>query len=146
MKKKVFLAAALAAAMSLSHSWVLAQEIDLSSYTLDQLIELRDKVDTLIAEAENSEPENLGDGVYEVGVDLAEGSYDITFAEDADGGKLSICVYESKEHMEIGYSTIKGTVDYEENSEIQHYVTLDLKEGNILILGGDGVIKAVDPS
>lgn len=122
-----------------------AEEIDFSSYTLDQLIEFRKEINELINE-ELSETDNIGTGYYVAGVDIQTGSYEIAPARDESIDVLICTTLDSYNDYanRNPANTLTFTLDYDEESADSS--TISLKDGNVLQIRGDATIKAIKPS
>lgn len=119
-------------------------DIDLSSYTLDQLVGLRNDINELIDEG-LGETDNIGTGYYVAGDDIRVGSYEIFPARES----VSITIFLKLQDYNNrtfypDLANLSFTLDYEEGADKSS--TISLKEGNVLEIHGDAVIKTVKPS
>ena len=81
---KRFLALLMIGIMAFSMT-VYAADIDVTSLSLDELVELRDKVLLEIQDRTAAETSMINAGVYEAGVTIKEGVYTLTVPEDGKG-------------------------------------------------------------
>lgn len=124
-----------------------AEEIDISSYTLDQLVELRDEINELLAE-KMGESTTIGAGSYRVGTDIKPGYYEIACSKNASYGFINVEIYPSQEDYDNGENRQSvSQIRYDENTDNPEHATVNVVEGDILVLSGDGVIEStVKPS
>ena len=115
-----------------------ASGIDLSNLSLEQLMDLKRELNIMIAEKGGDNI--IGEGVYEVGVDIKPGKYDLVRSTIAyqDRGTLYAELYLTRADYKNreNYKSIYVTSD-EDTLESVH---LNLKEGNILMLDEEGII------
>ena len=119
-----------------------ASEIDLSGLSLEQFIDLRSEINILIAEkgVENI----IGQVIYETGVDIESGTYDIVCSKNAKNGFINVERYPSKEDYENNRNREVSQIYYKEDAS--EAVSINLKEGNVLKLSGEGIIQVTSPS
>ena len=96
MKLKVMVSVILCTVML--NTSIYASEIDLSSLSMEQLIDLRTSINTFIAE--NGGENVIGKGTYEVGVDIMPGYYKIVCSKNAGYGFINVETYPTKEEYE----------------------------------------------
>ncbi|MDO5539427.1 MAG: hypothetical protein Q4F83_05060 [Eubacteriales bacterium] len=140
MKKKLILFVTMATVIFSTN--VYASEVNLSDMSLEQLIDLRTEINVLIAEQGGDNI--IGQGTYEVGVDIESGTYDIICSKNAQNGFINVETYPSKEDYENNEHREVSQIYYKE--EASEAASINLKEGNILKLSGEGIIQATAPS
>lgn len=128
-----------------------AETIDLSSMSLDELIQLQDAVNTAISErlGFGFDDSKIGMGYYDVGVDIKPGKYDLicTFAE------MEYLAYSNSEQSKCMVAVISdGTDDAEAISEFYYIaagqqISVELEEGNVLVIArGNFLIRTSEHS
>lgn len=130
-------------AIGLASSPVVAESptVDLSAMTLDELVELRDRVNFEIDSRICVSDSTIGRGIYTVGVSIAPGVYEFmaTEVEMGAGSECRIYVYgaDDKENPKIGiYDIPVGSPS-----------VIELIDGDTLeIRGGSGFLKRADKS
>lgn len=118
-----------------------ASEIDLTGLSLEQLIDLRTEINELIAEKGGENV--IGSGAFEVGVDIKPGIYNIVCTANATGGVLTIGVYETKTDHDNFKGDLYQSIYKEEGTPA---ISLNLKEGNVIGITGEGIIQETSPS
>lgn len=121
---------------------VLASEIDLTGLSLEQLIDLRTEINTLIAE--NGGENVIGKGTYETGIDIKAGTYNIVCSKNAAHGFINVEVFPSKTDAENGENQEISQIWYKE--EKAESASINLQEGNVLVLSGEGILQETSPS
>lgn len=116
--------------------------INLSAYTLDQLVELRNEINELLDEG-LGETDNISTGYYVAGVDIRVGSYDIAPAREDSIDVIILPTLEDYTNR-VSDNALYFSL-YCEDEEAEHS-TISLKDGNVLVIQGDAVIKNVKPS
>lgn len=113
--------------------------VDLSAMTLDELVELRDRVNFEIDSLVYSGDSTIGRGTYTVGISIAPGVYEFmaTEVEIRAGSECYIDLYgvEDKENPKTEiYDILIGTS-----------VIIELVDGDTLeIRGGSGILKKAE--
>lgn len=102
--------------------------IDLDSMTLDELVSLRDEVNSKITSLVGDTV--FGAGVYEVGTDIKASSFKLTCYEATDMGYVFI--YNNNDDFEAGKDMFTKYMSYDEETTSQESVVVNLKEGQIL--------------
>lgn len=128
---------------------VMASDIDLTSMSTEDLVALKDSINTEIA---NRGGDNvIGEGVYIVGTDIKAGSFKVTAMKGYDGYTTFYIFKDSAEYEEYkggNYDVGDCVVDldsYEEGDIDSGNLTL--KEGEVLyVYRGNAVIEEVNPS
>lgn len=121
------------------------EEVDISSMNVDQLITLRDRINIEIAEQGGDNV--IGKGTYEVGVDIKTGYYEIICSKGAQYGFINVELYQTRDDYNSKNNREVSQIYYnKENPEDSEKATVNLKEGNILILSGEGIVQIIDPS
>lgn len=103
----------------------LADEIDLSSMTFDELLTLRAALNSEISMRLENESSNIYSGKYIVGEDIKAGTY-VLFADMPSAYYVSIQISWPDKSHEVVFEQIKINETY----------YLDLKEGCVLYLDG----------
>lgn len=107
--------------------------IDLDSMTLDELVSLRDEVNSKIAELGGDNV--LPQGTYEVGKDIKAGQYKVMGCEGYDMSCFNI--YATKEDWETSENGIRGTVAYEDGTSAMMNIDdgeyLDVTWGSLVV-------------
>ena len=112
---------------------------------MDQLIALRDRINIEIAEQGGDNV--IGKGTYEVGVDIKTGYYEIICSKGAQYGFINVELYQTRDDYNSKNNREVSQIYYnKENPEDSEKATVNLKEGNILILSGEGIVQIIDPS
>ncbi len=139
MKRKVL--CSIIAAMCFAYP-VMAAETDLSSMTLDELVELRNSItQEILARTADEEMETIPAGVYVAGTDIKVGSYTITVSED---GNVAMFIYENEDAFNS--TTKSGNTERALplfDTFLMHSgsATANLKEGQVLRLSGEAYIQ-----
>jgi hypothetical protein len=126
MKKILCLLVALLLVGSLG----LAEAIDLSSMTDEELLALKEQVDCAINERGISAAPHLLSGVYTAGSDITPGKYVIHVPSGQSSGY--IYVYENKEKLEKNEIAYEHYIVYD--TEQDFYISLE--ESNVLSIDG----------
>ena len=116
----------------------LAETVDLSSMSLEELIQLRDAVNTAINEQLDFgfDDSKIGMGYYDVGVDIKPGKYDL------------ICIFAEMEHFSVNDTDqsqcmVVVASDRSDNAEaisefyyitVGQQISVELEEGNVLVI------------
>lgn len=110
---KRMLCACLAAVLLLvAGSAAVADEIDLSGLTLDELYEVREALDARILELESADDALCyEDGCYLVGRDLPEGDYVLVERQDAMFASVVVRAEESPDSLLILHKLVSGQAD-----------------------------------
>lgn len=143
MKKKIVtLLCTLVLSNTVLTATALASEIDLTQLNLEQLIALRSEINILIAE--NGGENIIGQGTFEAGIDIKPGTYDIICSKNARHGFINVEVYPSKADAENNENREVSQIWYKE--EAPESASINLKEGNVLILSGEGILQETSPA
>lgn len=115
-----------------------ASGIDLSNLSLEQLMDLKRELNIMIAEKGGDNI--IGEGVYEVGVDIKPGTYDIVRSSIAykDRGNLYVKLYLTREDYDNDEAS--KSIFLHSSEDTLESVHLNLKDGNILMLDEEGII------
>ena len=117
---------------------VFAADIDLSSLSLDELLELRTQLNEIINEqipADNT----IGEGRFLVGSDIKEATFNFTCIDES----IDIFVYNSPEELKKNIFSYINHVSLEKGEA----GTVTLKDGQLLkIEDGNALIEEVKPS
>ncbi len=125
-----------------------AEGIDVTSMSTDELLALREKLNTEINDRLGDDNALIGDGVYVAGVDIKPGMYQITCAAAFNDREFLVNLFESKEnYQKYDESRLKNgkyrlfyAALYEGGM-----ATVNLNEGmTIEIYNGIGRVKAVN--
>lgn len=121
-----------------------ASGIDLSNLSLEQLMDLKRELNIMIAEKGGDNI--IGRGKYEVGVDIKPGRYNIVRSTSAykESGMLFVDVYLTKEDYDNGKPSKRINLYSDENN--LESASLNLKDENILVLDGEGMMYETSPS
>jgi hypothetical protein len=78
-----------------------AADLDLSGYSIEDLLALRDRIAVELTERGYAEKGVLQNGVYETGKDIKPGTYIVSFEGTSDVYQFSsVTVYENREKMD----------------------------------------------
>ena len=119
---------------------VYAEDFDLSSMEIDQLLKLRDEITVELNNKGYDELGIINEGVYAVGVDIKEGTYTFTSVDEDWAG---IYIFESKEN----YDEANGNRGYADKyAELDKYdtSTVSLLAGMYVMVKGQGVLEATE--
>lgn len=147
MRRKSILCIALGMCLSVATPVMAeAPDIDLASMSTEDLVSLKNSVDSEIATRGGDNI--ISQGVYAVGVDIKAASFKLTSVQNADYTSTYIDLYNSKEDMDNNKEIDTYIVHYDaEESGTVRSLNLNLKEGQIInITGDDMVIEEVNPS
>lgn len=114
-------------------------DIDLSSMSTEDLVTLKDSIASEIA---NRGGENIiGQGTYEVGVDIKATNFRVTCAEVSDDAMTFIYIYDSKEDMDKNHKSDDILLSYNvDDTGSKNSANLNLKGGQFVKIAGDGAI------
>lgn len=146
MRKRVMLATALAMGLCLSPISYAAESngIDLDSMDLNALIELRDLANEKIAEKGGDN--TIGEGVYEVGVDIKATSFKVTPIPDDSSDYVNFYIYPNREAYEA-YENSDQLLLYNNEEYTSNFGILNLKDGQIIALStGSAILEESKPS
>ena len=127
----------LSAALLLSSS-AFAADIDVNGLSLDELVDLRAKIEAAINEKLGGAAP-FGTGVFICGQDIKEGYYEFTATDD---GGAYIFIYDSQESRQNGDDMIGNSSVYSAG-EIS---TFSVHEGNCIEVNGAGMLRESKPS
>lgn len=128
-----------------------AETVDLSTMSLDELIQLRDAVNAAINEQLNLgfDDSKIGMGYYDVGIDIKPGKYDL------------ICTFVETEHLSVtdtdqSQCMVVVVSDRSEKAEalcefyyitVGQQISVELEEGNVLVIArGNFLIQSSEHS
>lgn len=152
--KKLF-ALALALLILLSSS-ALADLPDISGLSLDELLRLRELVDTAIMNSSDYQEISLPAGLWTVGVDFPAGTWLITPLDDQymalwygdvlnESGTDAGYGWDIVNGYNDGLSTKKDKNGEWKNPNDPHFVTITMKDGWYLKIGGSVVLTPAAP-
>lgn len=148
MKRKIL---TLLATMTFISTPVYASaDIDISSLSVEQLIDLRSKINATIAE--NGGDNLIGMGKYVVGVDIKEGTFSFQCTKNAQYGFINVLTYPSQEEYDKYHSGDSDSeyevsqLYYNEEPANQNSATVKLTEGMVLELSDEAIIEEINPS
>ena len=119
----------------------LAESIDLSTYSDDELCELLDRVQAELVNRGVGRSAELLHGKYYVGKDIPAGQYDV-FYEYEEGEGFYLYVYYDEESNDIKYIETISDWGHESSGPRSLHVSLD--EGNILTCS-DKITLTISP-
>lgn len=120
-------------------STMYSADLDLSGYSIDELLELRKIISEELFNKGYVEKVNFPNGTYECGVDIKPGRY--LFSVEGDEIYGHVAIYDSKEDRENGDSRLDRYIDADQPQY------LDFNEGDyILVYYGDGTLYIEDAS
>ena len=118
-------------------------EIDLTGMTFDELVELRQKVDTAIFASDGWQEVSVPAGIYKIGEDIPVGKWVVAPTE---GSTALVCLGESvnSNGMEIADQFYSEQITSESDSYADYNkvreVTLDLQEGTYIEINSSNVV------
>lgn len=115
-----------------------AEDINLSSLSFDQLVQLQSRITMEIMQRNEWQEVTVPAGIYEVGKDIPAGTWSL---EMADKGMCEVLLYPNKaqSEQEFGFSLFDVVL-----SELLEKTTvgkLDMQNGNILQLSGNVIFR-----
>lgn len=139
MKRKI-LAIGLSMSLLMSVS-VMADvpDIDLTSMSTEDLVSLKNSIDSEIGTRGGDNI--IGQGTYEVGVDIKAANFKLTSVQNADYTSTYIYIYNSKEDMEADKESDDYIIYYDvEESGTVRSANLNLKDGQFVKISGDSAV------
>ena len=139
MKRKI-LAIGLSMSLLMSVS-VMADvsDIDLTSMSTEDLVSLKNSIDSEIGTRGGDNI--IGQGIYEVGVDIKAANFKLTSVQNADYTSTYIYIYNSKEDMEADKESDDYIIYYDvEESGTVRSANLNLKDGQFVKISGDSAV------
>ena len=116
-----------------------APDIDLKSMSTEDLMSLKDSIDSEIGTRGGDNI--IGQGTYEVGVDIKAANFKLTSVQNADYTCTYIYIYDSKEDMEADKESDDYIIHYDiEESGTVKSANLNLKDGQFVKISGDSAV------
>ena len=131
MKRVVGLILAVVVVLCLASVTAFSENVDFSTYSNDELVSFYNKLKDEMLSRGIARSGDLEAGMYVVGVDIAEGSYNVS---SADGHAVYYFVYESQELYEE-YLDLSSRMDITTDNRLigsDNTAKIDLKNGQIL--------------
>ena len=142
MKRKVIAISTMLATILMGFSCYAGDGVDLSSMSLSDLISLKNAINQEIAEKGGDNI--IGDGVYEVGVDIKSDNFKLSCYPGTEDWVVSYTIYENKYAYNDNISMRTSEITYDKyNGDDQEVATLNLKDGEILVIEGTGIIDEI---
>lgn len=141
MKKVAMICIVACLTMGMSGNAVLASE-DFSSYTYDELLELRQALDDELLSRPEYVQKSFSSGEYIAGEDLPAGEYTLTLKqEDPEFDRVDYYVYETKDMYSYDVNRLfLGDMPIKEGSlKADSTATVNLYEGYCLVIRYNGV-------
>lgn len=114
-------------------------DIDLTSMSTEDLISLKNSIDSEIGTRGGDNI--IGQGTYEVGVDIKAANFKLTSVQNADYTSTYIYIYNSKEDMEADKESDDYIIYYDaEESGTVRSANLNLKDGQFVKISGDSAV------
>ena len=132
---KKLLALVLSLALCLVGVAALAQDIDLSAMSFDELVTLRDQITTEITSRTEWKEVTVPPGMYEIGVDIPEGYWMITIEDGVATIQYGSTPNESKTEIEYSGRTFNEVIGKNDPG-----YSIDMKDGNFVYIGREPVI------
>ena len=149
MKRKIL--TLLATRMFISTPVYASADIDISSLSVEQLIDLRSKINAVIAE--NGGDNLIGMGKYVVGIEIKEGTFSFQCTKNAQYGFINVLTYPSQEEYDKRHSgeadseyEVSQLYYNEEEPDNQNSATVKLTKGMVLELSDEAIIQEINPS
>lgn len=118
---------------------VFAEGMDLSSMSVEELIQLHNQIDEILADKFKCELDVIYPGTYVVGRDIKEGRYLLNCLRTGSVNYWIITFYENEEEFKNRNSLTK------ENLQIGDQVQINLSDGMVIKIGeGLGTISVVE--
>lgn len=117
----------------------LAEELELTNMTYEQLVELKQAVDNEYYARPEAEPRILYPGYYVIGNEIPAGQYYLTVAEFGDEPSSGFYVYESKEKKD------NRNLSYWEHIKPGTISSFRLETGNIIAVEDLPLLLSLEP-
>lgn len=122
-----------------------AESLDLASMSLEDLIALRKSVDAEIIARNGSVPSPIYRGMYVAGESIAPGMYTIKCPDD--GQSISVGIFADKDTYAKAFEAQdESLASFQSFVNAGETVFLQLDEGAVLFLSGEGEIQPVSPA
>ena len=115
-----------------------AEDFDLSGLSFDQLVQLQSRITMEIMQRDEWQEVTVPAGIYEVGKDIPAGTWSL---EMASKGNCEVLLYPNKAESENEFGFSLFDVVLSEYLEKLTVGKLDLRNGNILQLSGDMIVR-----
>lgn len=126
-------------ALLLIGSIALAESIDLSAMTDDDLLALKDQVNQTLSDRGITREFVVTSGIYVGGSDIRPGRYTLTAT--SENGMVQVAIGKDSESLNSNDGILYMDSDYINEGDDPKTFSLSIADGNVLVIKGDGEMK-----